>query len=96
MGTVDPIGEIVSGHVGGFAVFAYEDLLIVGRGRTVVQRRNVPGLKKFLTEHQARIRLTLGQTEDFTILGLWGPDGYGYALNLEAPELSEWGYGGER
>lgn len=85
---------IISGHVGDFDVFATDDTLTVINNTETVQQREVKGLSKFLAERQGRVRLTLGRTADFNIIGLWGDDGFGYALNLEAPELSEWGYGG--
>lgn len=86
--------QIISGHVVGFDIFAPDDVVTVANDRKVVQQRKVEGLSKFLADHQGRVRLTLGRTEDFTVVGLWGPDGFGYALNLEDPDLSEWGYGG--
>lgn len=85
---------IISGHVGEFDIFASDDVLTVSSAKEIVRQRKVEGLGKFLAEHGGRVRLTLGQTPDLTILGLWEPDGFGYALNLEDPELSEWGYGG--
>ncbi len=84
---------MVSGHVGPYDVFALWDVVTVMEGKKIVHKQRVPGLSAFLAE-EGRARLTLGHTEDFTILGLWGPSGFGYALNLEDPDLSEWGYGG--
>ncbi len=86
--------EFISGHIGEYDVFASDDALTVTNEKKIVQQRKVKGLGKFLAEHQGRLRLTLGRTEDFTILGLWDTDGFGYALNLDDPDLSEWGYGG--
>ena len=85
--------HFISGHIGDFDVFAYEDVITVIDEKKIVQKRKVNGLSKFLGEQQGRVRLTLGQTEDYNIIGLWGEDGFGYALNLEDPELSEWGSG---
>ncbi len=85
---------LISGHIGDFDVFAFEDVITVIDEKKIVQKRKVKGLNKFLSEQQGRVRLTLGQTEDFNIIGLWDKEGFGYALNLEAPELSEWGFGG--
>ncbi len=84
---------MLSGHVGPYDVFTLWDVVTVTDKKKIVSKRRVPGLSAFLAE-EGRVRLTLGHTEDFTILGLWGPSGFGYALNLDDPELSEWGYGG--
>ncbi len=86
--------ELVSGHVGGLDMFVAKDVITVIDDTHILLKHQVPGLSRFLTEHQGRVRLTLGRTEDFTILGLYGPDNFGYAINLDDPELSEWGYGG--
>ena len=87
---------IISGHIGAYDIFAADDVLTVTNDQAIVQQRKVGGLGKFLAEHGGRVRLTLGRTPDFSILGLWAPDGFGYALNLDDPDLSEWGYGGYR
>ena len=86
--------KLVSGHIGGLDVFVAKDVITVIDGKGIVLKHRVPGLSQFLAEQQGRVRLTLGRTEDFTILGLWGPDGFGYGLNLDASDLSEWGYRG--
>ena len=88
------VKSIISGHVGDFDVFAMGDVLTVTNEKSIVQKRKVAGLSKFLTDQRGQVRLTLGRTPDFSILGLWAPDGFGYALNLDDPDLSEWGYGG--
>lgn len=88
--------ELISGHIGGLDVFVSQDVITVINDEGLVLKHRVPNLSQFLTEHQGQVRLTLGRTEDFTILGLYGPDGFGYAVNLEDPALSEWGYGWER
>ena len=90
----DTVKPIISGHVGAYDIFAADDVLTVMNEKAIVQQRKVGGLTTFLAEHGGRVRLTLGRTPDFAILGLWAPDGFGYALNLDDPDLSEWGYGG--
>jgi hypothetical protein len=88
------VTHIISGHVGDFDVFATDDVITVTNEQTIVQKRKVGGLSKFLADQQGRVRLTLGRTPDYSILGLWDAEGFGYALNLDDPDLSEWGYGG--
>jgi len=77
-------------------VFVCQDVITVIDATRIVLKHPVPGLSRFLAQQQGQVRLTLGRTADFTILGLYGPDGFGYAVNLDDPALSEWGYGWER
>ena len=79
--------EVISGHIGDFDVFVFQDVITVSDGKRIVLKHQVKGLSRFLAEHQGRVRITLGRTEDFMILGLYGPDGFGYALNLDDPVL---------
>lgn len=85
--------ELVSGHIGDFDVFVFQDVITVINDQRIVLKRKVHGLSRFLSRHRGKVRLTLGRTEDFAILGLYGPEGFGYAVNLDDPALSEWGYG---
>lgn len=86
-----PMSILQSGHVGGFDLFITERGIIVMHGRRVLLRHRVD-LIDFLTKNSGGLRLGLGWTEDFTIFQLKDCEGFGYALNLEAPDLSEWGY----
>lgn len=55
--------------------------------------RCVDGLARYLDERREHLRLGWGQLPDFEVIYLYDArDGFGYALNLDAPELSEWGY----
>jgi hypothetical protein len=89
-----PVNALVSGHVGGFDLFTLNDTVTVMVGKRVLLKHKAPGLSDFLERNGGQVRLTLGRTDDFTIFGLWDAEGYGYALNLEDPILSEWGHGG--
>jgi len=80
-----------SGHIGDFDLFIAESGIIVMGGGKVLLRHRV-NLSQFLAKNPKGLRLGLGWTEDFTIFQLKDPEGFGYALNLEAPDLSEWGY----
>jgi hypothetical protein len=60
-----------------------------GQGRKCV----VAGLEKMILAANREVRLGLGKTPDFDIVYVFQQkDGFGYAFNLDAPELSEWGY----
>jgi len=76
-----------------YDVFASDDALIVTNEKRIVQQRKVDGLGKFLLSTRSAASHPR-KTPDFAILGLWDADGFGYVLNLDDPELSEWGYGG--
>lgn len=83
--------SLQSGHIGGFDLFITEQGIIVMHGSRVLLRHRVD-LKDFLAKNSGGLRLGLGWTEDFTIFHLKDREGFGYALNLEAQDLSEWGH----
>ena len=83
----------VGGHVGGFDIFVHGDQVIVQYQGRDFTTRAVRGMADFVRGTQGRLRLSLGQTADFRILYLLDDRDYGYALNLDAPDLSEWGQG---
>ena len=82
----------LSGSAGEYIVHVFGDLVLAIDADGSGTKQAVPGLKDFLLENHGRIRLGLGRTRDFDILYLFRGDGYGYAFNVDAPELSEWGY----
>lgn len=85
--------EAISGRIGGFTVRVVgSEITVEAGGRQLTQER-VPGLQEFLTRAKD-LRLGLGQTEDFNIIYLYDAkdDNFGYAVNVEDPDLSEWGY----
>ena len=54
---------------------------------------HVDGLERFLAERPEHVRVGYGRLPDFDVLYLYDcRDGFGYALNVDAVELSEWGY----
>lgn len=55
--------------------------------------RHVEGLRKFI-DTVKDLRMGWGSTDDFDIIFVYdkGDDGWGYAVNIQCPEFSEWGY----
>jgi len=86
------VNNLVSGHVGGFDLFTLHDVVTVMAGKRVLLKHKAPGLSAFLEKHGGRVRLSLGKTDDFNLFGFHDAEGFGYVVNLEAPDLSEWGY----
>jgi len=83
------------GQVEEYEVFVEGDDIVVKRGPDVVSRGhdNLGQLGAFVTKWTGRLRLALWKTEDFEIVHVQNPRRYGYAHNLNQPELSEWGEG---
>lgn len=85
----------IVGTVGPYEVVVVGDRVSVAHCERVIMVHDVRNLSKFLKRYPGKIRITHAKfDEQFDIIGLWAPDGFGYALNLQAPELSEWGYSG--
>lgn len=100
-------GIIHAGHVGQFDTFVFKDVVTIlsdkptgARKKTgIVDKRQVEGLSAFIektTAEEGRTHLTLGILPDGEhVIGWWNQkEGFGYALNVEWPDGSEWGYGG--
>ena len=85
-----------SGHVANFDVFVYEGTVTVLQedGQQVCKHK-IPSLSR-LTGPVIIKRLRYWETPDFRIIGLITEVGedyfFGYALNLDDPSMSEWGY----
>lgn len=78
--------------IGPYTVFAMGDSLAVSLGRRWIARRHVAGFARFLSRVPA-VKVSLGRTEDFDIVYVFDPqDGFGFAINVDQPDLSEWGY----
>lgn len=85
----------IVGTVGPYEVVVVGNRVSVALCERIVIVHEVRNLDKFLRRYSGKIRITHARLdEQFDIIGLWAPDGFGYALNLQAPELSEWGYSG--
>jgi hypothetical protein len=86
----------ISGHVAGYDVFINGDTVRIVEDvrhdpRDV--RREIDWLGEFVQEAEA-FRLGWGEFPDFEVVYLYdrADGGFGYAVNLNSPQLSEWGY----
>ena len=83
-----------SGHIGGYEVFLSGDTVSVLDDEGIVAKRAVPGLGAFV-ERAKEFRLGWGQFPNgMEVLYLYdrGDDNFGYAVNLQREDFSEWGY----
>lgn len=90
-----PVGMLrgLVGEVAGYHVVVVGDTVTVDHGERLPVRLTVAGLGSFL----ARARdLSLGWASlpDFDVIYVYdkGDSMFGYAVNVEATDLSEWGY----
>jgi hypothetical protein len=90
--------KVLSGHVGKYDVFVIgvegaDDKVIVIDEDRIVTRQRVAGLWEFIEEAQD-LKLGWAELSDFDVVYLYdkGDDYFGYAVNLEEPAFSEWGY----
>ena len=84
----------VGGTVNGYGVVVLGDQVVIERDGEEVARRQVEGMGRFATTARD-LRLGWGQfTDDAEVIFLYdrGDDCFGYALNLDWPDGSEWGY----
>jgi hypothetical protein len=92
-----PTFLVRAGRVAGDDVFVRGDLVAVLRDGELIRRHVVPDYGTGLGELAARDGFALGWgrfPDDAEVLSLddKGDNGFGYALNLSDPGLSEWGY----
>ena len=83
-----------SGHTGGYDVFLTGDTVAVLDDEGIVTKQAVPGLGAFVARAK-QFRLGWGQFPGgMEVIYLYdgGDDNFGYAVNLQDPSLSEWGY----
>ena len=83
-----------SGHIGGYDVFLHGDTVTVLDDEGIVTRQTVAGLGAFIARAKA-LRTGWGQFPDgMEVIYLYdrGDDQFGYAVNLQHEDLSEWGY----
>lgn len=79
--------------VAGYRILVTGDEVVVHDGTKVMTTAQVGGLEKFLVERHGHIRVAWGKLPDFEVVYLFDTrDSFGYAINLHAPDLSEWGY----
>ena len=83
-----------SGHIGGYDVFLHGDTVTVLDDDGIVTTQTVRGLGAFI-DRAKQFRLGWGQFPDgMEVLYLYdqGDDNFGYAVNLQRDDFSEWGY----
>jgi hypothetical protein len=83
-----------SGHIGGYDVFLRGDTVTVLDDEGIVTKQTVAGLGAFIDRAKA-LRTGWGQFPDgMEVIYLYdrGDDHFGYAINLQHEEFSEWGY----
>lgn len=70
-----------------------DSVTVTYRGAELVTTQEVKHLAQFV-ERARRLRVALAQFPDFEVVYLFdlAQDGYGYAVNLQVPPFSEWGY----
>ncbi len=80
--------------VNGYWVLVSGDAVVVERDGEEVAREEVVNLGQFVAK-AGDLRLGWGDTGDFEIVFIYdrADGGFGYAVNLADPGLSEWGYG---
>jgi len=82
-----------TGEVRGYSVVAAGDEVLIQSDDRDDYRSRVDGLGRYTSGRLESLRLGWARTADFEIVYIYDrQDGFGYALNLDAPELSEWGY----
>ncbi len=90
-GTVERVG--IAGEIQGYAVLVIGDRVVVSLPDGSTVRRQVEGLGQFVTG-AGGFRLGWAALPDFEVVYLYdaADEGFGYAVNLVDPLLSEWGY----
>lgn len=81
------------GRAGASELFAVGDVAFVSRSAVIFFE--IPGLEDFLSNREGYVALRKGATfaEGLDLLYVYDRrDGYGYAINLDVPRESEWGY----
>ena len=81
-------------HIAGYDVFLTGDTVTVLNDDGIVTRRTVKGLGAFV-DRATDLRTGWGEFPDgMEVIYLYdrGDDNFGYAVNLQAEDCSEWGY----
>lgn len=85
-------GAGLYGRIRTYEVVVLGDMIAVLVNGSPIAGKTVAGLARFISSRTVKLGWT--RTADFEIVHLYDPqDGnFGYALNVTAPDLSEWGY----
>ncbi len=84
--------KMISGHIKTYDVLITEQsITVIDEERIVTQQR--VDMRKFLKEAK-EIRLGWASFADFEVIYVYdkADENFGYAVNLQDPMLSEWGY----
>ena len=81
-------------EAGPYGVMVTEKGYVVFKDGQAVTCKKVPGLSTRLAKLGSPLKLGRARTEDFDIIYIYQPadNNFGYAINLQCPEFSEWGY----
>ena len=80
-------------EVGEYKVLRVDNEVLVYSPERGSVMHSIRGLEKFASERIGGLKVSIGRTRDFEILYIYDQrDGFGYAINRDAPELSGWGY----
>ena len=84
---------INSGHIRDYDVFIANDVVTVINEKVIVTKQRAVGISRFV-KRAKDLRLGWAMFPDFEVIYLYDKaDGnYGYAVNLQYPSCSEWGY----
>lgn len=85
---------LYSGYIRGYDVLMADDTVTVITAAGTVTQQRAAGLGAFVAKAKA-LRLGWGRFPDgMEVIYLYGraDDNFGYAVNLDAPQCSEWGY----
>lgn len=90
-GIVERVG--IAGEIHGYAVLVVGDRVAVSLPDGSTVHRHVEGLGRFVAGARD-FRLGWAELPDFGVVYLYdvADEGFGYAVNLADPWLSEWGY----
>lgn len=82
-----------SGTIGEYEVTALGNLIQVTKDEQVIAVRVVDNFGRF-TRRARALKLGLAYFDDFEVIYIYdsADDNYGYAVNLQIEEFSEWGY----
>lgn len=92
----DDIFEPLRGRFGfikDYAVLFRDNTVIILKDKKVITRRTVSGFQEFLQQAK-NIKLGWAELPDFEVIYIYdkADDNFGYAVNLQDGQLSEWGY----
>ncbi len=85
--------KFISGHVKDYDVVIAGDVVTVIDAKRIITKQKIEGLGSFITKTKD-FKLGWAAFPDFEVIYLYdkGDENFGYALNIDDPILSEWGY----